>query len=387
MDTLVTIEKLVHGGMGLARTDKGVLFVEDVLPGERVGVKIMGARGGQPWAKPFSIENPSPHRRRPPCAFFGQCGGCDWLHGSYDIQVSSKKEIVLDCLNRVGKIRDIPEMEVYPSPEFGYRQRVQYNVDNTRTVLGFYRRRSSEIVPITECPLLRPQLNTVLKELRGITIVMPESADQIKCIAGMRFVTASSPVFTPITSAMTTVQTGNYTFVVSGNCFFQGNAYLCEKLGSWAKDSVQGSHFVDLYGGVGFFSVFLHERFKTGIHVDNVKEHVDLAQQNFSDNGISNCRATNATAEEFLYEMAAKKTPLDCLVVDPPRAGLFPEVRQALCKHPPQSILYVSCNPATQARDVALLLKTEKYAIKKIALFDLYPNTHHMETAIVLTKV
>jgi len=386
MEQTVTIEKFVHGGLGLARTEKGVLFVSDVVPGEKVRVIARGSIGGQNAAQPLEIIDRSPHRRKPACAYFGICGGCDWLHCSYERQLSAKEEIVAESFARIGKIRDLPRMEIFPSPEFGYRQRVQLKIDTTCKIMGFYKRKSRDIVPISFCPLLRPGLNTLLTRQREIAELAAGGIDQIKCIAGTRGSIASSPALIPLTSAETTLRTGDVSFVVSGDCFFQGNVYLCEKLGSWAKDSIEGEHVVDLYGGVGFFSAFLHKRFKTGTLVDNVEKHIVLAKRNFEANGITNLTCRLAYAEDFLRDMRGFAPRTDCLVVDPPRMGLSPKTRHAVCRYGPARILYVSCDPATQARDIGFLIITGKYVLKKIALFDLYPNTHHMETVVLLEK-
>ena len=221
----------------------------------------------------------------------------------------------------------------------------------------------------------------------GLTAQADGGVDQIKCIAGTDGSIASLPTFVPFTSAETTLLIGAVSFVVSGDCFFQGNVFLCETLGAWVKDSIEGDHFIDLYGGVGFFSVFLHDRFKTGTLVDNVEAHIVLAKRNFEANGAGNLSCRRAFAEDFLCDMGAMSPRPDCLVVDPPRLGLSPNARNAICRNRPARILYVSCDPATQARDIGFLINNGKYSMKRIALFDLYPNTHHMETVVLLDHI
>ncbi len=382
--SIVSIEKLVFGGLGLARTEWGVVFVSDVLPGEKVTVVMDGTVGGQMRAFPVAIIEASPRRRKPPCAYYGACGGCDLLHCSYELQLSSKKEMVSECLARIGKIRELPDMEVIASPEFGYRQRAQCKVDGGRKTVGLYKRKSREVVAIRHCPLLMPALNALLARSEEMIASLPGSVDQIKLVAGKDGSVASSPALPGLCSATTIVRAGRFDFQVSGDSFFQGNAYLCEKLGIWARPSVQGDCFADVYGGVGFFSAFFHDRFSSGVIVDALEQQVDLARSNLKDNGITNVASQVDTAERFL--LGSFSPAIDCLIVDPPRQGLSASAREGILRRGPATILYVSCNPSTQARDLGVLLGRSGYFIDRLALFDLYPNTHHVETAALLRK-
>jgi 23S rRNA (uracil1939-C5)-methyltransferase len=384
VEQTVTIEKLVHGGRGLARTDKGALFVSDVLPGEKVRAVPDGSSGGQRLAKPIEVIDPSPYRRKPPCVYFGACGGCDWLHCSYELQLSSKADIVMECFERIGKIRDLPKMEIISSPEFGYRQRAQFKIDALKKTMGYYKRKSWKVIPIKTCPLLRPALNTILGQSREILALIPAGADHFKLISGKHASIASSPVLPGITSSTTVVKAHPFSFTVSGNSFFQGNAYLCGKMGAWARESIEGDSFLELYGGVGFFSVFLYDRFRTGVTVEPIESQVALAKRNLTDNGITHISSCAASAEDYLERMRESSCPFDSLIVDPPRTGLSDKVRVGIRKQRPETILYFSCNPSTLARDVGFFVNNGDYGIDNMAMFDLYPNTHHVETAVIL---
>jgi len=386
MEKIVHIEKLVYGGLGLARTDQGILFVSDVLPNEKVYAAFDHNHAGRKNAVPVSIETPSPHRRKPPCGHFGICGGCDWLFGDYEVQLSCKKEIFIECLTRIGKIAHAPDCEVFPSPEFAYRRRVQFKVNKAKNALGFYQRGSHEVVSIAHCPLLVPDLNSLLASAEEIIPFLPSSIIQIKSIAGGRHCIASSPVIGDRTFAHTEIRVGGYSFLVSGDGFFQGNAYLCEKLGTWGTGVVNGDYFVDLYGGVGFFSIMLHQCFSKGLIIDAIEPQIALALQNLENNGISHITAYARSAENFLAECSGSRSAIDCLIVDPPRPGLAKRVCEYIMNCLPSTIMYVSCNPSTQARDIGLFVHHSGYTIDKMALFDLYPNTHHMETIVVLKR-
>ncbi len=384
MKKQVVIEKIVHGGYGLARTDQGVLFVPYVLPEETVNVVDDGTRGGQRFARPIAVAAPSSHRRSPMCEYFGICGGCDLLHADYEIQLSSKRNIFLECLQRIGKIERLPECEVIPSPELGYRQRAQLKVDMAEKRIGFYKYNSRAVVGIKNCPLLVQPLNSLLAKSKYLLPLLPPETGQIKCIAGSMGAVASLPAVPGHTFAETEMRVGAYRFLVSGDAFFQGNAYLCEKLGMWGRGYVNGNYLADLYGGVGFFSILLHDRFKAGTIVDTIGPQIELARKNLCNNGITHIRARNDQAHLFLDRSDAAGLRIDCIIVDPPRAGLTKQVREAMVRCRPATILSVSCNPSTQARDVGFFCRCAKYKIEATALFDLYPNTHHMETIVVL---
>ena len=380
------IEKLVHGGLGLARTDQGITFISDVLPGENVEALLISQQAGQQYAIPVTIVEPSLHRRKPPCAHFGICGGCDWLFGDYEVQLSSKKEIFIECLTRIGKCSSFPAFDVFPSSEFGYRRRVQFKINTKQNAIGFYKRKTREVVPILHCPLLLPGLNTLLSDPGEIIQRLPPAFVQMKCIEGSQQCVASFPVIIDRTFAYAKIHVGNHSFMVPGDGFFQGNALLCEKLGTWGKNIVNGDYLVDLYGGVGFFSIMLHQCVKNGIIIDTVESQIDCARQNLRNNHIAHIIARTQSAELFLSECALSGPSIDCLIVDPPRTGLTRRVREGIVYCKPSTIFYISCNPATQARDIGFFISNGGYSIEKMALFDLYPNTHHMETIVALRR-
>jgi 23S rRNA (uracil1939-C5)-methyltransferase len=379
----VSIEKLVFGGVGLARTDKGIVFVSDVAPGETVEIEMTGKKGGAVYARPVKIVKPSPARHEPACPLYGRCGGCDWLHIIYKEQAAIKKEIFLDCMRRIGRIENLPSIEVAAAEEFGYRQRAQLKIDNKGNA-GFFARQTNDVVPIRRCPLLVDALNGLLNEIADRTIALPCSVKNLTVIAGDDNAIASWPVIAGRTSRSVAITAGNRTFEVQAGGFFQSNRSLLERLGSWAKMHVGGERCIDLYGGSGFFSLMLAEQFKKGLLIESVNEEVMTAHANFGRNRIKHLKAMRGDAENLLWLAGTK--PLDCLIVDPPRSGLTPKVRTAVAALKPKTILYVSCNPSTQARDTGFLVNSAGYTIAHAALFDLYPNTHHIETLLVLKK-
>jgi 23S rRNA (uracil1939-C5)-methyltransferase len=382
-DNIVTIEKLVSGGSGLARTDSGVVFVRDVLPGERVEIEPCGKQGGVAVARPVKVVEPSPARRGPPCPLYGKCGGCDWLPIVYKEQLAIKKEIVLDCFSRIGRIKNLPAFETISAQEFGYRHRVQIKIDGKGNA-GFFARQTNDVVPVRSCPLLVGPLNDLLAGIADKKLPLPHLCKNLMAIAGDDERIASFPVIPGHTCASVSITVGGRTFEVPGSGFFQSNRLLLERLGAWARDHAAGAFCVDLYGGVGFFSIMLADCFTKGLLVESVGPQAADANKNFERNLITHFTAIEDAAEN-LVSLAGKKT-IDCLVVDPPRTGLSKKVREAIATLKPKTFLYVSCDPSTQARDTGFLVNYAGFTIASAALFDLYPNTHHIESVLLLTR-
>jgi 23S rRNA (uracil1939-C5)-methyltransferase len=206
----------------------------------------------------------------------------------------------------------------------------------------------------------------------------------VKILAGN--VAASSPVINGLTGAATEIDVSGIRFLADGGSFFQSNGFLLERLGRWAGGLLGGGYCLDLYGGIGFFSLMLADDFDEIALVENVAKQVSAAKRNFCVNGKKHIRAVLADVERGgnLRELTDRRRP-DCVIVDPPRPGLVKSVRKWLIDAAPGRILYVSCNPSTFARDAGALAGGG-YALTKLALFDLYPNTHHAEAAGIFVK-
>ncbi|MBN1128241.1 MAG: class I SAM-dependent RNA methyltransferase [Chitinispirillaceae bacterium] len=377
----VTIEKLVFGGYGLARTPEGVVFVNGVAPGETVGIELTGKRGGVPHARALEIITPSPFRRQPPCQLADRCGGCDWQHLSYDTQVAAKQESLRDCLVRIGRLRELPEIGTASAGEFGYRHRAQIKID-AHGRCGFFARFSNGVVPVSSCALLVAPLNTLLHDLSSSRCAAPSGLANLMVFAGDDDAVASSPVLPGRSAPEVLLTVLGKRFMVAADAFFQSNRPLLERLGGWAQSFLEGDFCIDLYGGTGFFSLMLAGRFKQVLLVETVAAQVAQARRNFEANGCCHCTARAGRAEDLAAMVS--NTRVDCLVVDPPRPGLSRTVRESLVRTRPQQLLYVSCNPSTLARDLGFLVNRGGYRLEKIALFDLYPNTHHIESLALL---
>jgi len=376
----VRIEKLVFGGYGLGRDGGGVVLIPDTAIGEVVEYAEDGSKGGTRIGRAVKIIEPSPHRRDAPCVYAGECGGCGWIHLRYEEQIRCKKEIFLDCIDRIGKFDRPDDIEIFTALEFGYRMRAQIKIDHENNRAGFFRRKTNDVVKIDNCPLLVDEINGVLTELNsGALNGINDNVKNIRVLAGND--TASSPVIDGLTRAGTEIDVDGINFIADGGSFFQSNKFLLKTLGRWACDFVKGKSFLDLYGGIGFFSLMLADNFEIGVLAENVAAQVRAAERNFQANGKSHIHGIVIDVErDANLNKSTNMTRPDCVIVDPPRPGLVKQVRKWLTETAPPTILYVSCNPSTFARDAGALINGG-YKLERWALFDLYPNTHHTESA------
>jgi 23S rRNA (uracil1939-C5)-methyltransferase len=381
------VERLVHGGMGLARTAQGVVFLSDVAPDDTVEAVQTGRLGGCPVARTTRVVEASPARRTPPCPYAHECGGCDWQHIEYAAQLDAKKAIFLDCLSRVGKVATVPPIQVHESPEWGYRARARFKVDMARQRVGFLRRSSHDVVDIDACPLLIGPLNRLLSSRAQILDAIRTGATAIQVMATDDGTVVSTPVLDGLSTASGTIDVGSKRFLVGGSSFFQGNAFLREAMANWAaRWLAPGGRWIDLFGGVGLFACCLGKGCARGTLVELDVEQTFLARDNLRTNGCTTWTAVAQSGEGFLREISAAGETVDCLIVDPPRAGLSPAVRTGIAAIMPKQILSVSCDAATHARDIGFFVNQHGYAIEQAALFDLYPQTHHLETVMLLSR-
>jgi tRNA/tmRNA/rRNA uracil-C5-methylase (TrmA/RlmC/RlmD family) len=303
---------------------------------------------------------------------------------TYSAQLQAKIGIFDECFSRIGKLQNVPAPDIIESPEWNYRCRAQFKLDPHSAKAGFFRRGTNEVIPIDSCPLLHPSLNELLAAPEHLFRQLPEGTKQLKVIAGDRGL-SSHPVLPGRTGAYADIQVDTVTFRISGGGFFQGNRYLHKSLGRWAEPHVGGEFFIDLYGGAGFFSVLLGNRFSKGVLIESSGTLVENATENLRANELDHIQAMRAPAERFAshLDLPSRIAP-DLVIVDPPRPGLTKKAMENLVSLHPGAILYVSCDPATQARDIGKLVHRQGYRMDKRALFDLYPQTHHLETAVLL---
>jgi len=396
-----------YGGDCIARMPDGrALFVPFGISGEKVRVEITEEKKNYCRGKIVKVVEPSPARMVPRCPHFAECGGCHYQHLDYASQLALKQRIVLQQLERIGKLVSPPVAPIVPAPaEWNYRNTVQFSLSDIGK-MSYQKANSNSLVEIRECHLPLSPINQLWPQLEidpqaGVERVSIRCGENDDLMLGLEGTSPAAPEFEvdfPLSVVYihpdgTVLLSGedysmfnilNKSFRVSADAFFQVNTAMAEKMVSHVMTLLgdrQFEHVVDAYCGAGLFSAFLAPRCKqlTGI---------ELAE--------SACNDYAANLEEFdhvsLYMgkvehvLPVLEIKPDLVLLDPPRAGLDPKALEGLLKAAPQEIIYISCDPATLARDLQRLT-AEGYALKNVTPFDLFPQTFHVETITMMSRV
>ena len=381
----VTIEKIVPNGFGLAFAENLTVFVALAAKGDKLLVKIIQTKGKTAFAEIVEILEPSPDRTEPRCPYFGRCGGCNFQQLNYQAQLDAKIAIVQDCLTRIGKINYEKDIPIIASPkDYEYRSRAQWHLDTRKKKFGYFQRKSHEIIDVKVCPILTPELENTLTDLREeiawesfwSEIVEIEAANAVEEIS-----IYSTEIIEPTDEIVFEANGEKYFY--DATSFFQGNPFLIEELVETALKDAAGETALDLYCGVGLFTLPLARKFQNVSGVEGYEKAIDFAKKNVENARLSNVKFFRENVDEFLTENLAKLKNLDFVLLDPPRAGTEREIVENLIKLQPKQISYVSCEPSTLARDLKILTENF-YTIESITALDLFPQTHHVETVVRL---
>ncbi len=379
----VEIQKIIPGGYGLGFAENRTVFVSLAAPGDRLKVRVREKKGKVIFAEIVEILEPSPQRAKPECPYFGVCGGCDFQHLSYAAQLEAKSDIVKDCLTRIGKINYEGEIPIIGSPrDYGYRSRAQWHLDTRRKKMGYFKRHSHEIVDAEVCPILVPELEEKLQNFRANLNYEEFWAQTIEIETASA--TGQLSVYSPEIIEPTAdirFEFGGEKYFYNAESFFQGNQFLIPQLLETALGgAVAGEIALDLFCGVGLFTLPLARKFSKVYGVEGNSKAIDFARRNAENARLSNVEFFDESVGEWLSEQHFEH--LDFILLDPPRAGAENETIEKILEFRPREISYVSCDPATLARDLRKL--TEGYEIEKIVGLDLFPQTHHVETVVRL---
>jgi 23S rRNA (uracil1939-C5)-methyltransferase len=419
----VKIEKLVYGGEGLAHLDGATWFVPFVLPGETVAAQPAERRKKFIRARLISVLAPGAERATPPCPHFTVCGGCHYQHITYEAQLRFKTEILRETLGRLGGIQWADPIIAHPSPPLGYRNRAQWKVrpqspEAGRLAIGYFRAGSSALCAIQECPILAPRLAAALGALNELFAQgqMPANLREIEVFAddasGKLLLNASLVNFggsaaalaerlreaLPGVESILLQETAGEQMELAGPgfihypaagaeyrvghlSFFQVNRFLIDEMVAAVAGSEEGRLALDLFAGVGLFTLALARRYERVIAVEANPAAAGDLKANIETAGVA-AQPINAEAEQFLADAGE---PPDLVVLDPPRAGLSGELLTRLAKLQPTRINYLSCDPATLARDLGRLLSAG-YTISEVHLFDAFPETFHIESLVRLVR-
>ena len=422
------IEKLVYGGEGLGHHDGKTIFVPYVLPEEVVEVQAVERKKKFVRARVQQLVMPSPERTAAPCPHFSVCGGCHYQHIPYEAQLNYKAQILRETLSRLGKIEWTGPISTHASPPFAYRNRAQWKVrasgdDASRPGIGYFQAASTALCAVDQCPVLSPRLAEILAALRHLLANgrLPAALREVEAFADAadqgillnasfeRFDFAPSELAQTLSEAMPAAETillhevrrdrfelfgpGFIRYEAGGNryrvghlSFFQVNRFLVDELVRAVVAEESGLLGLDLFAGVGLFTLPLAQRFERVVGVDSNLAAIRDLEANIQESGLQ-ARSANEEAEGFLARLS--EAP-DLVVLDPPRGGVAPGALVRLAPIAPARITYLSCDPATLARDLSLLTGTAErpggYDIAEVHLFDVFPQTYHIEALVRLWR-
>lgn len=348
----ITIEKLVYEGFGIGPLEGKPVFVPYVLPGETVKVRIVRRHRHYCHADLVEVLKAAPERIIPPCPYFGKCGGCQWQHIPYQTQLLWKQKILEETLIRMGKMTDPKVLPTIPSPkQFGWRSRVTVHADESGKI-GFFAGGTHQVVDVEECLICEDEINEKLRKLRS------KNGKQKTDYA---LKTGEERGFTQVNRLQ--------------------NENLKKRVRDWAME-VPHDHIVELFCGSGNFTEVLIPMAQKVVAVDSDQAAISLTHQH---TGTLRLRSGQASAQFFctdairFWSQYKPEQPVDLLVLDPPRDGAAGIV-EGVIKHRPQNILYISCNPATLARDLKFLNDFAGYGLVQTQPVDMFPMSYHIES-------
>jgi len=359
---VVHIHDVAFGGDGVGKHGDFVVFVPFTAVGEEVEIEVSEVKKNFARGKPLRVIAPSPVRVTPECPYFGTCGGCQYQHLRYETQLELKRKQVADLFERIGKFPREVVQPVAGCPEpYHYRNRImirsQWNKPEQKLNIGYLRWDCGLVVDITHCPIAEPALNTEILRVRdnpppkgGIKVVLRIPPDD---------------------------------WDVPRDSFFQNNFFLLPKLVESARVALMGSganYLVDVYCGVGFFGISLGDVVKEFIGVELDKPAIKAARNNALRHNRLNGEFVLGEAQEMLPALLQRFPPQETSVIlDPPRAGIPRSALQQLRDVRPKQVIYVSCHPATLARDLNVLCDGGVFELRSVTPLDMFPQTQHIE--------
>jgi 23S rRNA (uracil1939-C5)-methyltransferase len=377
----VQIEKLVAGGEGLARFEGVPVFVPRSAPGDLLHVRISERRPDYGRAEIVEILSPGPDRRPDPVPELSLTGVCDLQHLNDGAQPRLKAQAVRETLEHIGRLTLPADSPVITGEPWGYRLRTQLHTEVDPVAggvrVGYHARGTNDVIAVSRCPLLVPELEELLARLPEV--LGPDAPRRLDLAAGDDGAVTVAPVVEGLPHGEVSTRVGELTYAYDARCFFQGHRGLLPELVARTVGPWEGDLAIDLYAGVGLFSLPLGQRYKRVIAVESDQIGTRYARLNVRRNRLTNVEVINKVVESWL---PALPLGLDRLLVDPPRGGLSPRVRDVVMDRRPARLTYVSCHPAALARDLRQL--QEGYRIESVVFFDLFPQTGHMETVVQL---
>lgn len=378
----LVIDSLAAGGEGVGRgADGRVVFVPYSAPGDRLQVRIVEMHERFAHAEIETILEPGPVRVEAPCAVFGECGGCAWQHVAYPAQLAARRRILADALARIGGI-EIDAIEMVASPQaYAYRGRARLLAQGGG--VGFRRRHSHEPCPITQCPLLVPPLGAALAALAARADL---EDGEWELALGSDGSVRTSALAAPQDSRPVHLTVLGERVEISPGVFAQANALLIEALARHVVEAAgSGGEALELFAGAGFFTLALARNFERLTAVESDPRAVADLARNLRAASLHHVRVVEAKSETVLADAAAQRVEPEVIVLDPPRGGVGSRAGRDLARIRARRVVHVSCDPATLARDLRELVQ-RGFRVTRVTGFDLFPQTPHVETVVVLDR-
>ena len=441
----LNISSLTSDGDGVGRAWEMVFFVPNTAVGDTIRAKVLKVKKNVGFARVEEIVTPSPDRIEPDCLVSFSCGGCVYRHISYEAECRAKRKKVTDAVTRIGKLDGALVKDIIPSEKIeGYRNKAMIPVGLNRegeVVMGYYARHSHHIMHCLNCRLSPPVFNAIIDDVyeflrhrpslvytpqnrRGIRHIYLRYAettgDVMFCnIAGSRHFDGEEVLYDSlkekypqirsivlnVNAEDTNVILGKHSYTVYGDdtitdslcglrfeiapeAFYQINRSQAERLYAKAKEyaCLSGKEtLIDLYCGAGTIGLSMADKCKRLIGVEIIPEAIENAERNAEQNGIKNTRFICGDAAHAAEELRGEGIHPDVIVVDPPRKGLTPELIDTIVQMAPDRVVYVSCDPATLARDLKQFTENN-YSVEEITPYDLFPRTSHIESVVLMSR-
>lgn len=416
------IDALSYGPYGIGRADGKAVMVPHTAPGDRVEARIIESKERYDIGALVRLIDSSPRRQVPPCGYVGTCGGCSWQHLRYDAQLQAKQQSVDDALRRIGKLDGFELTPIIPSAdEFHYRRRIRLQI-GAENRLGFYGAASYQVIEIAACLIADERLNSALEILRPWTRALNTAMDSLEIVSGdepgeIVAVAVTAGPFSPRDAAacanlispggavggviftgadgrrtwgdprISVKLRGGLSLAVDADVFTQvnpgGNLRILAELFR-AGDFQKGDRVLELYCGAGNFTLPLARECKEIVAVDGDRAAIANGKLNAQRNAIENIRWMSAAVPKAAAQLAHRREKFAKIILDPPRSG-SKGIESHLAALDAEKIFYVSCNPATLARDLAALAR-HGYKLGKVQPIDLFPQTFHVEALAVMER-
>jgi tRNA/tmRNA/rRNA uracil-C5-methylase (TrmA/RlmC/RlmD family) len=374
----IKIEKIAFGGEGVGRINNLVVFIPFAAPGDELEIEITGCKKKFARGRILKIVQASPQRVNPLCKYYGHCGGCCYQHLSYEHQMEIKKLQVEEVFKKIGSVAAPPVSETVASPEiYHYRGKAQFHRDSTSAApqLGFLDISGGKIVDIERCEIMEETINKKISRLREDLFIRNQKDARLNIWSEL------PSDYTNRKGQMKRLA-GGREFLVPTDGFFQANLFLTDALAAKVcslATSGQVTNLIDTYCGCGLFSILLAPFAGNILGIELNEESIKFARINAEKGNMKNVKFIQGDVEKILARRhLLPEGEIDVIILDPPRAGCSKMILESIASMQPRKIIYVSCNPATQARDIKFLCENG-YNLLRLLPFDMFPQTQHIE--------